>query len=362
VRAAFEKAFGRAPDAVRAAPGRVNLIGEHTDYNGGFMLPMAIPQTTVVALGRRSDQTANVVSVALGERASFELGSEARRGAWIDYLQGDVVALRAHGYAVGGFDAVVGSDVPVGAGLSSSAALDVAFLRAARSTFGFDLDDLTIAKFAQAAEVEFVGAPVGIMDPMASSLADERSALFIDARSLAYERVPLPSHVEVVVLDSGVTHRHVTGGYASRRRECEEAARALGVPELRDVANADEVGRLPEPLRRRAKHVVSENARVLQAVACLREARVEELGALLSASHASLRDDFEVSVPEVDRLVARAEREPGVLGARITGGGFGGAVVVLCERERGARCAELVVLDCPGTRVLVAPGQDPGRA
>jgi galactokinase len=243
--------------------------------------------------------------------------------------------------------------------LSSSAALDVALLRALREAFALDLDDVELARVARAAETDFVGAPVGIMDPMASSLADERSALFLDTRSLVFERVPLPSSVAIAVIDSGVAHDHATGGYAQRRAECEEATRRLG-RSLRDVESVDELAGLPEPLLRRARHVVTENARVLAAVDALRAGDVERLGPLLDASHASLRDDFEVSVPDVDRLVDLARADPDVLGARMTGGGFGGAIVALARAGAAESAAARVAAayatpSGPRGRVLVPP-------
>ena len=341
---AFERAFGRAAETHADAPGRVNLIGEHTDYSGGFVMPMAIPQRTRVDLARRSDEVARIVSANVGGGiATFAIGGEARSGSWVDYVQGSVVALRRAGYPVSGFDAAIASDVPVGSGLSSSAALEVSLLRALRSAFALALDDVAIAQVARAAENDFVGAPVGIMDQMASSLADDHTALFLDTRTLHFERLPLPPTVELVVIDSGVTHDHVAGHYRTRRAECEKAAALLGVTELRDVSDLDAVARLPTPFDRRARHVVTENARVLAAARNMRDGDARALGALFDASHASLRDDFEVSVSDVDRLVAIAQRESDVFGARMTGGGFGGAIVALAERGRGRELARRIV-------------------
>jgi galactokinase len=348
--------LGRRATVLGEAPGRVNLIGEHTDYNGGFVLPMAIPQTTRVALARSDGDVARVASAAFragrgAAPATFRIGHEKRQGTWVDYVQGTVVALRAAGHRVSGFDALVTSSVPVGAGLSSSAALEVSLLRALRQAFDLAIDDVTIARVGRAAETDFVGAPVGIMDPMAASLADATTALFLDTRTLAFERLPLPHDVELLVIDSGVEHDHAVGGYRTRRAECERAAALLGVAELRDVSAIPE-GVLPAPLDRRARHVVAENARVLAAVECLRAGDARRLGALFDASHASLRDDFEVSVPDVDRLVALAQADQDVLGARMTGGGFGGAIVALAKRgharRAGARIARLY--DAGGSR------------
>jgi len=236
----------------------------------------------------------------------------------------------------------VTSGVPVGGGLSSSAALEVSLLRALRAAFGLALDDVAIARVGRRAENDFVGAPVGIMDQMASSLADETTALFLDTRSLAFERLPLPPDVELCVIDSGVPHDHVAGEYRVRRAECERAAAGLGVRELRDVTDPALTRGLTPPLDRRARHVVAENGRVLAAAACLRARDAAGLGALFDASHASLRDDFEVSVPDVDRLVGLAQADAEVLGARMTGGGFGGAIVALVRRGSARAVAERV--------------------
>ncbi len=335
----FEQLFGHAPAVVADAPGRVNLIGEHTDYNGGFVLPVAVPQRTRVELAPRDDHTARLVSAGVEPHAvDFVLGEEVRRGSWIDYVQGVVVALRER-CRVLGFDARVSSNLPVGSGLSSSAALEVSLLRALRAAFDLALDDVTIAQVAQRAENDFVGAPVGIMDPMASSLASEDAALFLDTETLAFEHVRLPDDIELVVIDSGVTHSHATGEYATRRNECARAAALLGVRNLGVVHDPAVASSLPAPLDRRARHVVTENARVVEAVTAMRAGDVGRLGLLFDASHASLRDDFEVTTPDTDRLVRIARGQPGVLGARMTGGGFGGAIVALAMRGEGTKVA-----------------------
>lgn len=327
---------------VRAsAPGRVNLIGEHTDYNEGFVLPMAIPQRTAVDLRPTGGTLVSIRSDELGS-AAYRLGEEAAGKGWVDYVQGVTWALRVHhGFELGGFEARIRSDVPVGAGLSSSAALEVALLRALREAFGLALDDVRLALAGQRAETDFVGAPVGPMDQLAASLADDRTALFLDTRDLSYERVALPERIEPVVISSGLVHRHASGDYRRRRAECEEAARLLGVRALRDAAPGDE-GRLPPPLDRRARHVLRENARVLALVEAFRARRLETIGPLLQASHASQRDDFEVSIPEIDRLVALASAQPGVLGARLTGGGFGGSILALARRGTGRPAARAI--------------------
>jgi galactokinase len=327
------------PHTVRAeAPGRVNLIGEHTDYNGGFVLPAAIPQRTRVELTTGSDQDVEVWSATVGDRQRYRLGDERPGRGWLDYVQGITSVLASAGHRIGGFTARIESNVPLGSGLSSSAALEISLLRAIRDAFELSLTGEAMARLGQRAENEFVGAPVGIMDQMAAAFADESHALFLDTRTLTYERVPLPAAATLLVIDSGVAHQHAGGDYRTRRAECERAAALLGVRQLRDVELADlpRIAELPDPLSRRARHVVTEDARVLETVAALRAGDLESVGRLFSASHASMRDDFEVSVPSVDLLVRIAEAQPAVYGARLTGGGFGGAIVALARPE-GAR-------------------------
>jgi galactokinase len=339
---AFRRAFGRAPTRVESAPGRVNLLGEHTDYNGGLVLPTAIPRSTFVALAAGADDVVRVRSTSFADGGEFRLGDEAPTGTWVDYAAGVTAALRTAGAHIGGFAALVHSEVPVGAGLASSAAFEVAMLRALRSLFELPIDDVALAKLAHDAEVRFVGVPVGLLDQMAASLADTETALFLDTRTLAFERLSLPSDAELLVIDSGVTHRHAGGAYGLRRRECAEAARWLGV-ELLGTLGIDALERvelLPEPFRRRARHVITEDERVRRGVLALRADDAIALGQEFWGSHASQRDDFEVSVPEVDEIVERARREHDVFGARLTGGGFGGAVVVLARRDRGREIAQ----------------------
>ena len=331
---------------VRAdAPGRVNLIGEHTDYHDGYVLPCPVPQRAMATLtlhGRGPQVRAS--SAQLPDRVAYELGRERRTHGWGDYIQGLTWALGQAEYELDGFDLHLESTVPLGSGLSSSAAIEVATLRALRAAFDLALDDVALARLAQRAEVDFVGAPVGIMDQMASSVGRQRHALFLDTRSLETEQIPLPPGLELVVINSGVTHQHAGGDYVTRRRESEEAARLLGVARLRD---ADEIAlrqldRLPDPLGRRAKHVITENARVLDARRALQAGDLVTLGRLFAASHASMRDDYEISVPLVDLLVSLASQQPGVFGARLTGGGFGGSIVIAAEAGRGWRIGAAV--------------------
>ncbi|MEP7132337.1 MAG: galactokinase [Acidobacteriota bacterium] len=343
----FRQVYGREPDAAADAPGRVNLIGEHTDYNGGFVLPTAIPQKTYAEIGRRRDKRVRGGSAEAdgGGFSEYVLGQEARRGAWIDYMQGVTAELARQGLEVPGFDFWLRSTVPVGSGLSSSAALEVSVLRALRQLAGLRLDDVAIALAGQRAENDLVGAPVGVMDQMAASLAEVGVALFLDTRTLRTERIPIPGSAGVLVIDSGVRHDHAAGDYRKRRAECEDAARRLGVRELRDFPpdRRAELEALPEPLRRRARHVVTENARVIDAVAALKAEDLPGLGRLFDASHDSERDDFEVSVPAVDAIVHAARGEAGVFGARLTGGGFGGSVVVLAGGEAGEELGSRIV-------------------
>ncbi len=367
----FETLFGRPPRVQVRAPGRVNLIGEHTDYNGGFVLPMAIPQQTEVHLAPREDGKVRAFSANLGAGGKvdeYELGQERRGQGWLDYVQGVTHVLCAAGLTVRGFDLWLRSDVPLGSGLSSSAALEIALLRGLREAFGLTLDDVRIALLGQKVETDFVGAPIGVMDQMASSLAQGSSAIFLDTRTLQYERVPLPPGIEPIVINSGVTHSHSGGDYRVRRAECERAAQLLGVPQLRDLPDTElpRALALPEPLGRRVRHVLTENARVLETVQRLRAGDVAGIGELLAASHVSLRDDYEVSCPELD-LAVEAATGAGAVGARMTGGGFGGSAIALVRAAEADRVAAAVAEAfaraghrAPATFV-VAPAQGAGR-
>jgi galactokinase len=328
---------------IASAPGRVNLIGEHTDYNEGFVLPTPIPQRTLVELRARGDDQIVVWSREIGAWASYRLGDERRRGGWLDYVMGCTAMLRDAGHRIAGSELRIASQVPLGGGLSSSAALEIAVLRGFRAAYALEIDDLELAMIGHRAETQLVGAPVGAMDQLASSLGRLGSALFIDLRSLEIRSLALPP-ADLVVIGSGLRHDHAAGDYRTRRAECEEAARRLGVPALRDVGLADlpEIAALPPPLDRRARHVVTENARVLAAVRAIEDGDLRTLGELLGAAHASMRDDFEASLPEIDHLVAIADADPAIWGARITGGGFGGSIVALARRGQGAAAAARV--------------------
>jgi galactokinase len=346
----FLELFGREPTVTAEAPGRVNLIGEHTDYNGGYVLPIAIPLRTRVEIGSRIGTLVRVWSANVREPKieEYRLEDEAPGRGWLDYVQGATQALRLAGHRLRGFDLRIESDIPLGGGLSSSASLEVAVLRGLREAFGLEIDDVDLALAGQKAENDFVGAPVGVMDLLAASLAGDRMALFLDTRTLRFDRVPLPAAAELVVIDSGVSHRHAGeagGGYSVRRQECEQAAELLGFKQLRDLDNQDlwRLAALPEPLDRRARHVITENARVRAAVAAMRDGDLERLGKLLNLSHQSLRDDFEVSTPEIDLLVDLALAQREVYGARITGGGFGGSIVAVARAGTGRQVGERIV-------------------
>lgn len=341
----FQDYFGQKALFSADAPGRVNLIGEHTDYNGGLVLPTAIPQRTYVEAMPRQDEYARVWTSEMGgELHYFQTGGEVRTGEWLDYIKGITHQLRKAGLQIKGFDLLIFSQVPLGSGLSSSAALEISVLRVLRQMFRLELDDVQIALIGQKAENEFVGAKVGIMDQMASSLADEQTCLKIDTRTLQYEKVALPPEGVLYVIDSGIKHQHASGDYNQRRKECEIAAKELGVEFLTDLTPADlpRLETLAELYKRRARHVITENARVNSAVEAIRGGDLEKLGELFYDSHASMRDDYAVSIPEIDFLVELARQEKEIWGARLTGGGFGGSVVML-GKKGSAQAVENIV-------------------
>jgi len=349
VRRAFAERFGRPPEGVWAAPARVNLIGEHTDYNDGFVLPVAIDRRVTVAAARRADDLLRLVSLEKGERRLrlAEVGPGAVRG-WAGYAAGPVWALARDGAPVGGLDLVLTSDVPIGSGLSSSAAVECATLLAARDLYGGPADVARLAAIAQRAEHDVVGVPCGIMDQMAALACRAAHALLLDCRSLEADQVPFTpadAGLALLVVDTRVSHALADGGaYAQRRAACEQAARVLGVAALRDATQADldaADDRLGEVGYRRARHVVGENARVLAVAALLRQRRPEAIGEALCASHASLRDDYQVSAPELDAAVEAAVAA-GALGARMTGAGFGGCALALVPAGAVADVAKAV--------------------
>ena len=339
---AFTATYEGSPAGVWSAPGRVNLIGEHTDYNDGFVLPFAIEARTTVAATPRPDGVlrmrsaqlpAGDVSVALDDVAP------GRPDGWAAYVAGIVWAARASGHGVGGMDLLVDGRVPLGGGLSSSHALECAVALAVNDLFGLGLDTHALARLTQRAENEFVGAPTGLMDQLASLRCTRGHALFLDTRSLDEEQVPLDPGADalaLLVVDTRVHHSHGDGSYGNRRAACERAAKELGVRSLRDVETEgleERLAGLDDELRRRARHVVTENARVVAAVEALRGRDWPRLGVLMGESHTSLRDDYEVSCPELDATVDVSARA-GAVGARMTGGGFGGSAVVLVPSDR----------------------------
>ncbi len=327
--------FGGAPEAHESAPGRVNLLGEHTDYNDGFMLPVATPQRTEVALARSHDEHFHIYSATLDALVTFRRNGHAPQG-FASYIEGCVRLLAKRGVEVPPLRIYVSTGLPVGSGLSSSAALEVATLRALRALLAVELDDVTLAQIAQRAEIEYARVNCGIMDQMAASLADQAHMLFIDARTLASKRVPLPARSELIVIDTGVPRALAASKYNERRAECAEAARRLGLASLRDAADPGALEALPSPYRERARHVVHENLRVLEAVGGV---SAERFGTLMNASHASLRDDYAVSIGALDELAAALCGAAEVYGARLTGAGFGGACVALCRRGAAAAAA-----------------------
>lgn len=346
----FNASFGAPPTIVSCAPGRVNLIGEHTDYNGGFAMPITIAQKTTVAMGKSSATEVRVASEQFDGGAIRVFRKAEELGSFAAYVQGAYWVLEQAGYPVIAVDVAVSSKVPIGSGLSSSAALLVATLRAFRELFALDLTDLEVATLAYRAEREFVGVPVGTMDQMACSLGKPDCALLLDTRALTYEQLPLPPGTELVIIDSAVRHQHVSGGYRKRREECEQAASLLGVEWLCDLtqplqhlAAGPSWRQLEHVLQRRVYHVLSENERVFTAATAMRNNDPMTLGRCLNASHASLRDFFDVSTPEVDELVDALRREDACFGARMTGGGFGGAVVALVRRGSAWQVAQEAV-------------------
>lgn len=344
LRDAFARRFGGAATVVARAPGRVNLIGDHTDYNEGWVLPIALEQATWVAAAPRDDGVVRAVSLSLPAEAQWSLTEwdESGQGHWTAYLAGVIAQLARRGGRFGGLNLLIESDVPVGGGLASSAAFELATALAAAHLSGLDLGPIALADLCRAAEHEHARVPCGIMDQYVSALARAGCALFLDCRTRQYEHVPLPpGPVAIVIVDSGVRHELAAGEYQARQDECRRAVAVFTrqnprISTLRDVdmeGVAAAAARLSSPLDARARHVVSENERTKAAVAALRAADWQEFGRLMRLSHVSLRDDFAVSCEALDRLVDILEGVPGVLGARMTGGGFGGCVVAVARSD-----------------------------
>jgi galactokinase len=332
----FARRFGGPPVWLARAPGRVNLVGEHTDYNEGFVLPMAIDRAAWIAFRPRPDGRVHLFSLQFGEATEFDLGGLSKTGpAWAQYVKGVAWSLGEDGQALRGFEGVLAGDVPIGAGLSSSAAVELAAARALAASSGLAWEPKAMALRAQRAENSWVGMKCGIMDQLASVAAVAGSALLIDCRSLDTTLVPLPPAASVVVLDTSTRRALVDSAYNERRAQCEEAARGLGVTALRDVTPEELAGSvvaLEATVRRRARHVVSENARTLAAAEAMRSGDAAALGRLLDASHKSLREDFDVSSPALEAMVACAQSDGAAYGARLTGAGFGGCAVALVHR------------------------------
>jgi galactokinase len=339
----FKEMYAGTPILVRA-PGRVNLIGEHTDYNDGFVFPAAIGFETIVAIGPRDGSRLAVYSENYQERVEFDLDElpAARRGHWSDYVVGIAQQLQRNGSTLRGANLLLRGDVPLGAGLSSSASLEVAICKALLEVSERSMDGDSVAQLCQRAENEFVGARCGIMDQFISVHGKKDHALLLDCRSLKYELLPIPTGVRLVICNSMVRHSVAEGAYNERRAECEAGARYFaermpGVKALRDVSLEDFDkfgGDLPENIRKRCRHVITENSRMLQAAEALKVANLTRFGELMLNSHASLRDDFAASCEEIDLLVRIAESCPGVYGVRMTGGGFGGCTINLVDADR----------------------------
>ena len=348
---AFSDRYSEAPTAIVRAPGRVNLIGEHTDYNDGFVLPMAIDRAVWIALRPRGDRQVSVHALTFDQTRTFGLdGLSTRETAtdpndWMAYIEGTAWSLCRAGHPLIGWEGVMAGDVPIGAGLSSSAALELATARAFAAIGDLPWAPTAMAKLGQRAEIQWVGVRCGIMDQMISAAGLAGHALLLDCRTLDYTPVPLPDGVSVLVLDTGTRRGLVGSAYNQRRRQCEAAALHFGVPALRDVSAAQlEAQReaLDDVTYRRARHVVNDNARVQRAASAMMAGDAPALGALMNASHESLARDFEVSSEALDAMVACARTIPGCLGARMTGAGFGGCAVALVETPQAPAFAESV--------------------
>ena len=345
----FAERFGKPAAIVVRAPGRVNLIGEHTDYNDGFVLPFAIDRAVWIALRPRSDREVHAWSSEFTEIAEFVLDRLERGGpSWIEYVKGTAWALQGAGHRLSGWEGVIGSDVPIAAGLSSSAALELATARAFAETSPIAWDPSAMARLAQRAENEWVGVHCGIMDQMISAVGREGHAVLIDCRTLDTTAVPFPENVAVVILDTATRRGLVDSAYNERRRQCEAAAAFFGVAALRDITPQMLETRahgLDTTTARRARHVVTENARTLAAAEAMRCNNAAALGTLMNESHHSLREDFEVSSPALDTMVEIAQMQRGCHGARMTGAGFGGCAVALVDSDARPAFVERVTAE-----------------
>jgi galactokinase len=356
--AAFRATFGSEPEGVWAAPGRVNLIGEHTDYNDGFVMPFALPFYAAAAVSKAE---AWEFHSTYGDGSTVAAETLEGVEGWAAYLAGIAWALNESGYPVAPVRIAIHSDVPHGAGLSSSAALECAALIALADLYGHEIDRAEAARIAQKAENEYVGAPTGVLDQSASLLCTAGNVMFLDCRDFSREQVPFDLASEgltMLVVDTQAPHRHVDGEYGKRRADCEEAARRLGVSHLRDAPKDAKLD--DELLNRRMHHILTENERVLDTVKILKGGSVSGIGELLTASHVSLRDDYEVSSVELDSAVDAA-LGAGALGARMTGGGFGGSAIALVETAAAPK-VEAAVLEAAAAKGLPTPRVFTARA
>jgi galactokinase len=345
VKKTFKQKFSTDPTVIVRAPGRVNLIGEHTDYNDGFVMPMAIDRTMYIALRPRKDKKVRVYSIDFDVWGEFELEELQKEKGWLEYLKGIAWALQGEGYTLQGWEGVLTGDVPRGSGLSSSAALEMATARAFHEVSSFPWNPAKMALLGQKTENQWVGANTGIMDQMISASGQKGFALLIDCRSLETQAVPLPAGTVAVIMDTMTRHTHTDSGYNERRAQCEEAAKFFSVKALRDVSIEEfnaKANELSDVVRRRARHVITENDRTLLAAEAMKKGDAVLLGRLMNESGDSLRDDFEVTNDALDVMVACARVEAGCYGARMTGGGFGGCAVALVNSENAATFAKNV--------------------
>ncbi|MEM6527014.1 MAG: galactokinase [Chloroflexota bacterium] len=345
----FTEQFSTSPTHIVRAPGRVNLIGEHTDYNDGFVLPMAIEHAIYIALRARKDDTVHIFASNFDDTFAFNLEDFKKDGmSPAEYVKGMTRALQNAGYNLRGWDGVLKGDIPIGAGLSSSAATEMAIGQAFKAVGTIDATPAQMAQMGQWVENDWLGLGSGIMDQMISASGQAGSALLIDCRSLDTEPVPLPEDTAVVILDTGTRRGLVDSKYNERRQQCEEAATFFGVPKLRDLTLEQFSAReqeLPELPRKRARHVITENERVLKARDALKAGDAAVFGQLMNASHVSMRDDFEISSDALNAMVNHAQRQPSCYGARMTGGGFGGCAVALVGRDAAEVFSEVVTRD-----------------
>jgi galactokinase len=363
LKAAFAVQYGAPAEIVVRAPGRVNLIGEHTDYNDGYVFPIAINRSVLVAGAARADRTVRLHAADFDQRDSFSLDqiAHAEQQRWSNYQRGVAAVLVERGYRLPGLDVAIASDVPIGAGLSSSAAIEVGMAVTWQTISGFELERTALALLCQRAENAFVGVNCGIMDQFISALGCAGAALLIDCRTLDYEPVGLPANSAVVVMDTKVQRGLADSAYNTRRAECEEGVRLLqaylpSIRALRDVSPAlfeRYAGELPGNVRKRCRHVVYEDQRVLDGIAALERGDPGAFGELMNASHISLRDDYEVSCAELDAMVEAAWAAPGVIGARMTGGGFGGCAVALVEAKHAHAFSAQVTAAYEGSTGIV---------